>query len=154
MSTALLNEAATADEAAILGLIGGMAKARWDKDVRTMAAPYESEAALFTLAPPLVHHGMDPVGTQAWLDTWDGPIEIEPRDMKVSVDGDLAFCYGYMRLSGQKKGSANQNHTVNFWMRETLCLRRDGDRWRIVHEHASVPFYMDGPPLGAFDLQP
>jgi ketosteroid isomerase-like protein len=39
-------------------------------------------------------------------------------------------------------------------MRETLCLAREGDGWTIVHEHTSVPFYMDGSNRPAFDLEP
>jgi ketosteroid isomerase-like protein len=39
-------------------------------------------------------------------------------------------------------------------MRETLCLERQGGGWRIVHEHTSVPFYMDAALRPAFDLQP
>jgi ketosteroid isomerase-like protein len=39
-------------------------------------------------------------------------------------------------------------------MRETLCLEREADSWRIVHEHTSVPFYMDGSMRPAFDLKP
>ena len=32
----------------------------------------------------------------------------------------------------------------DLWFRATTCLRKAGTRWRIVHEHASVPFHMDG----------
>ena len=52
---------------------------------------------------------------------------------------------------GLKKGV---DHPVSFWMRETLCLKRREEEWRIVHEHTSVPFYMDGSLRPAFDLKP
>jgi PhnB protein len=39
-------------------------------------------------------------------------------------------------------------------MRVTLYVHRDGRAWRIIHEHTSVPFYMDGSLRPAFDLQP
>ena len=39
-------------------------------------------------------------------------------------------------------------------MRATVCLHREGGAWRIVHEHESVPFYMDGSLRPAFDLKP
>jgi len=35
-----------------------------------------------------------------------------------------------------------------------VCLRREEGDWRIVHEHTSVPFYMDGSLRPAFDLKP
>jgi ketosteroid isomerase-like protein len=56
-----------------------------------------------------------------------------------------------MRMTGKKKGA---DQGVSFWMRETVCLERGDGGWRIVHEHASVPFYMDGTLRPAFDLQP
>ena len=35
-----------------------------------------------------------------------------------------------------------------------MALRREENGWQIVHEHVSVPFYMDGSLRPAFDLQP
>lgn len=139
------------DKSAILAVIDSMAKARYDKDAKAIAALYASGAAIFNLAPPLVHRGTDVEATQAWLDTWDGPITIEPRDFDITVSGDTAFCHGFMRMTGNKKGVDQQ---VSFWMRETLCLFRKGNGWQIVHEHTSVPFYMDESLRPAFDLEP
>jgi ketosteroid isomerase-like protein len=141
----------TQDKAAVLELIAGMAKARYEKNARAIAAPYAADAAIYNLAPPLVHRGIDLAETQAWLDTWEGPITIEPRDFVERVSGDMAFAHGYMRMQGRKKGA---EHDANFWMRETLCLAREGNGWKIVHEHTSVPFYMDGSNRPAFDLEP
>jgi ketosteroid isomerase-like protein len=139
------------DKADVLEVIAGMAKARYEKDARAIAAPYASDAAIFNLAPPLVHRGIDVAETQAWLETWATPITIEPRDFKVTIAGEHAFAYGYMRMQGRKKGADQE---VNFWMRETLCLEREDGGWRIVHEHTSVPFYMDATTRPAFDLEP
>jgi ketosteroid isomerase-like protein len=139
------------DKAAILGLIERMRKARYDKNAEAVSAQYTPDAAIFSLAPSLIHHGIDIPATKAWFDSWDGPVVIESRDFQVTVSGDIAFCHGYIRLAGHKKGA---DQPVSFWMRETLCLERNASTWRIVHEHASVPFYMDGSSRPAFDLQP
>ena len=144
MPIAALKDPAATDKSAILAIIDSMKKARYDKDSQAVAEPYASDAAIFNLAPPLIHRGID-------IDTWSGPIEIESRDFEVTVAGDIAFCHGYMRLTGNKKGA---DQRISFWMRETLCLERRQDSWRIVHEHTSVPFYMDAPFRPAFDLQP
>jgi ketosteroid isomerase-like protein len=151
MSTDVMHDLITKEKADILTVIAGMKKARHDKNVRAMAAPYSADAAIFSLAPPLVHRGIDIAETQAWLDTWQGPIEITPQDFEVHVSGDIAFCHGYMRMDGIKKGV---DQPISFWMRETLCLERQGDTWQIVHEHTSVPFYMDESLRPAFDLKP
>lgn len=68
------------------------------------------------------------------------------------MNGDLAFCHGFYRLNGTPKSADGQS--ISFWMRATVCLRRDAGVWRIVHEHESVPFYMDGSLRPAFDLSP
>jgi ketosteroid isomerase-like protein len=151
MATSALKEPTATDKSAIRAVIDSMQQARYDKNPRAIAAPYAPDAAIFNLVPPLVHHGIDIAETQAWLDTWNGPIQIESRDFEITVAGDIAFCYGYMRMTGNKKGV---DQTVSFWMRETLCLERRGDSWRIVHEHTSVPFYMDGSMRPAYDLEP
>lgn len=87
---------------------------------------------------------------QAWLDTWETPVELEPRDFKITVSGDSAFCFGFQRMSGTPKAAGR---AIAFWMRATICLERVEGAWRIVHEHTSVPFYMDGSLRPAFDLQ-
>jgi ketosteroid isomerase-like protein len=154
MSTATLNVSVSPvskDEADIRNLVESMLKANHDKNVAAFAAPFAPDAAVFNLAPPLVHHGIDIEEKQAWYDSWSTPIDLESQDLKVTVSGDLAFCHGYLRMTGTKKGAEGQ---VSFWMRETLCLERQGSEWKIVHEHTSVPFYMDGTLRPAFDLRP
>jgi ketosteroid isomerase-like protein len=153
MATATLHETheETRDETAILEVIAGMARARYEKDAAAIAAPYASDAAIYSLAPPLEHRGIDLAATEAWLKTWDGPITIEPRGFKVTVAGDTAVAHGYMRMQGTK---IDPPAKANFWMRETLVLERRAGEWTIVHEHTSVPFYMDASNRPAFDLQP
>lgn len=142
---------ASKDEADIKALIEGIHRAHYDKEAGAIAAPFTADAAIFDLAPPLVHRGMNVAGKKAWLDTWDGPIECESRDLEVTVSGDSAFCHGYFRLAGTPKMAGQR---VDFWMRSTVCLERMGTDWKIVHEHTSVPFYMDGSLRPAFDLKP
>ena len=149
MTTATLHE--TQQEAAILDVIAAMARARYEKDAEAIAATYAHDAAIYNLAPPLEHRGIDIAATQAWLDTWDGPITIEPRDFQVKIAGDTAVAYGYMRMQGTK---IDPPAKPDFWMRETLVFERRGGTWIIVHEHTSVPFYMDASTRPAFDLQP
>jgi uncharacterized protein (TIGR02246 family) len=151
MSTATLNAPVATDEAEILALIESLHTAQHRKDAAAFAAAFAADADIFNLAPPLVHHGIDVREKQAWLDSWETPVEIKSRDIKVTVSGDLAFACGFLQISGKKKGPEGQ---VSFWMRETLCLERQAGQWRIIHEHTSVPFYMDGSLRPAFDLMP
>jgi ketosteroid isomerase-like protein len=151
MTTAPLKDQSSKDEAAIRALIDTVHKAHHSKNAAAIVAPYDPDAVVFTLAPPLSRRAVDFQGElKAWLDTWEGPVELETRDFSITVSADLAFCYGFYRLSGVKSGAGPQS----VWMRATVCLRRTGGAWRIVHEHTSVPFYMDGSYRAAVDLKP
>jgi ketosteroid isomerase-like protein len=154
MSAVTLNtpvSSVSKDETDILALAESMFKANHDKDADAFARPFTLDAAVFNLAPPLVHHGINLQEKRAWFDSWSTPVDLEPRNLKVTVSGNLAFCHGFLRMSGTKKGAERE---VDFWMRETLCFERVGGDWKIVHEHTSVPFYMDATLRPAFDLQP
>ena len=153
MATATLKDqiSLSNDEADILALIDSINKAHYTKDAAAIAAPYRSSAVVCDLAPPLSHRGIDVREKQAWLESWDGPIERDSRDLRVSVSGDLAVCQGFYKLSGTPRAAGR---AVSFWMRATVCLSKDSGAWQIVHEHTSVPFYMDGSPRPAFDLEP
>jgi uncharacterized protein (TIGR02246 family) len=151
MSITTLPAPASIDEAAILDVIDTMRDALYSKDPAKFVSVFSADAAVFNLAPPLVHHGVDVAEKQAWFDTWSTPLELEPRDFKVTVSGDYAFAHGFLRMAGTKKSAEG---AVDFWMRETVCLQRENGEWRIVHEHTSVPFYMDGTLRPAFDLRP
>jgi ketosteroid isomerase-like protein len=104
----------------------------------------------FTLAPPLQETGGDRAGLQAWLNTWEGPLEFELRDTDLRLGGDIAWCSALAWLAGTKKGKTKSG----FWFRLTVAFARENGRWLIVHIHESVPFAMEGQPLGIFDLQP
>jgi len=151
MSTATVRGQYTRNEADIRALIETVHKAHHNKDAAAIVAPYARDAVVFNLAPPLSHHGMDLEEKKAWLDSWEGPIDFESSDLNITVNGDFAFCHGFYRLGGTPKAAGRP---ISFWMRATVCLHRDGGAWRIVHEHTSVPFYMDGSLRPAFDLKP
>jgi ketosteroid isomerase-like protein len=144
---AILNK----DKIDIRGLIEAVDKAHHDKDPAAIAAAYAADAVVSDLAPPLSHKGVDPEQKRAWLATWEGPVERESRDLKITVSGDFAFCHGYMRMGGTARAAGRP---ISFWMRATMCLQRSQGAWRIIHEHTSVPFYMDGSLRPAFDLEP
>jgi uncharacterized protein (TIGR02246 family) len=154
MTTATLSETSTdqttRDRSAIFALIDTMAKAHHDKNSEAFASAFAPDAVICNLAPPLAHHGVDRHEKEAWFATWNGPIQIEPRDFRVTVSENTAVAYGYMRMTGTKIGA---DQPISFWMRETLILERQ-DAWKIIHEHTSVPFYMDGSLRPAFDLNP
>lgn len=138
-----------ADRAAVLALFGRLGAAHAAKDAAAIAACYAPDAVMYDLAPPLSRRGVDATATQAWLDTWDGPIMVETRDMTVTGADGLACVTALTRMAGRQGGAE-----VALWFRATHILARGPQAWRIVHQHASVPFLMDGSLRAAVDLAP
>ena len=72
------------------------------------------------------------------------------EDLSITASDDLAFARSLNRIGGTKIDSG----ATSVWVRATVCFRRAGDTWKVVHEHSSVPFYMDGSGKAALDLEP
>ncbi|MBB3063098.1 YybH family protein [Microbulbifer rhizosphaerae] len=139
----------TADRTEIEAIFQRLAKAHADRDAGAIVALYAPNAVIYDLAPPLGHRGMERHSVSEWLATWDGPIRIDIRDLELTIDGDLAFATALNRMRGLQ-GGAEQD----LWFRSTTCFCKADGRWRIIHEHTSVPFYMDGSDQAALDLEP
>ena len=139
----------TTDRTEIEALFQRLAGAHAEHDADAIVDAYAPDAVIYDLAPPLGQRGMDRDSIAAWLAGWEGPIRIDSRDVELAIDGSLAFVSALNRMWGRQGGQDQE-----MWYRTTLCLRRAGGRWRIVCDHASVPFYMDGSYRAAVDLKP
>jgi uncharacterized protein (TIGR02246 family) len=139
----------TIDRAEIEELLQKLARAHADHDADAIVEAYAPDAAIFDLAPPLGRRGMNRDNVAAWLAGWDGPIQIDARDVSLAVDGDLAFVSALNRMRGRQGGEDQ-----DLWYRTTMCLQKISGRWQIVCDHSSVPFYMDGSYRAAVDLKP
>ena len=138
----------TADRAALEALFQPLVRVYADRDADAVVEAYAPDAVIFDLSPPLGRRGMTRETVAAWLAGWDGPIQIDARDVNLAVDRDLAFVSALSRMRGRQGGEDQ-----DMWYRTTMCLRKTGGRWRIVHDHSSVPFYMDGSYRAAVDLK-
>jgi ketosteroid isomerase-like protein len=134
--------------------INAMLMARADalgvKNAADAASHSTDDAVQFGLAPPLVIKGRDEQGMQEWFDTWQGPIDGDVRDVKLTAGEDVAFWTGLVNMTGTKTDGTK----VDLWFRQTLGMVKTADGWKVAHEHASVPFAMDGSDRALLDLQP
>ncbi|MFL5335470.1 MAG: YybH family protein, partial [Geminicoccaceae bacterium] len=120
------------------------------KDAEALAADYATRLVSYDRAPPLATRGIDRLALERWLAGWDGPVNGEMRELRIDVSGDVAFSASLNRMYARAK----RGKDMDLWVRATLGFRKIEGRWRIVHEHISVPFYMDGSERAALDLQP
>ena len=86
-------------------------------------------------------------GVATWLGGWDGPIQIDAFDVNLTVDRELAFSSALTRMRGRINGEDQ-----DMWFRTTMSSEHQR-AMGIVHDHSSVPFYMDGS-YRAADLKP
>lgn len=72
---------------------------------------------------------------------WDGPVEIELPDPTILVDDDVAVAWGLTRMSGKKRSG----EMVEIRYRTTIVFQRQIGKWKVVHEHASLPASLPTP---------
>jgi uncharacterized protein (TIGR02246 family) len=140
------------DEAEIRAVVDGWVKAISAKDIDAVMSHYAADIVTFDLAPPLQYTGADALkkSLEAWFPTFRGPVGYEIRDLCITTGDDVAFCRSQNRISGAR----TDGEDTNVWVRATVGLRKIDGKWLIVHEHLSVPFYMDGSDRAALDLKP
>jgi PhnB protein len=140
----------TTTETEIRAVIDDWAAALRNKNAEGVVRHHAADYVQFSLAPPLISTAADAKGLQEWFATWRGPLGYEMRELSITAGEDTAFCHSLNRLSGTK----TDGERADIWFRHTLGLRKIGGAWKIVHEHESVPFYMDGSYKAAVDLKP
>ena len=119
----------TTDKAEIEALFQKLSSAHADHDADAIVEAYAPDAAIFDLAPPLARRGLNRDTVAAWLGGWDGPIEIDAREVSLTVGDNLAFVSELSRIRG-RQGGENQD----LWYRTTRCLQKIRGRWQIIFE--------------------
>src|SRR5688572_26516223 len=129
---------AAQDEAAIRQLIAAWSNALEAKDVDGLTADYAPDALLFDAIPPYKTAGAAKI-REVWancLPYFPETFKSEHRDLVIHVDGDLAFVHGLHHFVP----TPADDPSGQTWMRVTACYRRIDGRWKVVHEHVSIPF--------------
>lgn len=71
------------------------------------------------------------------LDYFDR-VKIERKDVVIQCGDSLAYVFFLSRISGFKEVPAGGD-MARSWMRISICLRKENDDWKMVHEHSSFP---------------
>jgi len=138
-------------EAEVRARLDAWAKATRAGDLDAIMANYAQDVRAFDAMGVLEF-----VGAAAYREHWktclsymNGPMKFEMHKLEVAVQADIAFCHYLVNCGGT--GLDGQEH--DGWTRATVCLRKIGGKWLVVHEHFSAPF---DPESGkaVFDLKP
>jgi uncharacterized protein (TIGR02246 family) len=125
------------DEVDIRKLIERWAKAVRDGDRTGICEDHVPDILMFDVPPPLVSQGLD-----SYMATWERflswsekPVTFDFHDVRITAGKDVAFATALGRCTG---GDANSKRE-ELEFRLTICFRKIGDRWHVLHEHHSLP---------------
>lgn len=131
------NAGVSEDTEAIRVLIERWAQAVREHDYPGILVNHDPDIVMFDVPPPMRSRGID-----AYRRTWDLFFTVHrPSDafdvleIEVTAGHDVAFAVAMMRCGGPSGGRDSYPLDV----RLTVGLCKVGGRWRVVHEHHSVP---------------
>jgi len=121
----------------IRALIERWSKAVRDQDMEGIRADHDPDILMFDVPPPLVSRGLD-----AYMATWDAfftrqekPITFDFHDLKITAGFEVAFATAIGNCVDVDP--SGKREPLEF--RLTMGLRKIAGRWRVVHEHHSLP---------------
>jgi uncharacterized protein (TIGR02246 family) len=127
---------ATTNEAELRALIARWSQAVRDQDLAGIRADHDPDVLMFDVPPPFLSRGLD-----AYMATWnmfyDGtarPVQFDFHDIAVTAGAEVAFATAIGRCSDLSTGQK-----VDLEFRLTMGFHKQNGRWRIMHEHHSVP---------------
>ena len=110
------------------------------KDVEAFLALYADDVRTFDLWSVWTYDGKPAL--RAMVEEWFGSLEddetvvVKFDDVRTQTDSDLAAVSAFTTFAAEAPDGTELRSMNN---RLTWILRRDGDGWKIVHEHTSAP---------------
>jgi len=131
------DQIATPDESELLRIIQRWAKAVRDEDFEAIRADHDPAILMFDVPPPFLSHGLE-----AYMETWKlfyafapRPVKFDFDDIQIHADDEVAFA----TAAGHCRSLESDGQILPLDFRLTMGFRKIGGRWRIVHEHHSLP---------------
>jgi uncharacterized protein (TIGR02246 family) len=128
---------ATNDELELRGIIARWSKAVRDEDRAAIRADHDPDILMFDVPPPFLSRGID-----AYMATWDlffgsvpKPVAFDFEDIEITAGQDVAFATAVGRCLSRDRNGEKEN----LQFRLTMGFRKKDGRWRITHEHHSLP---------------
>lgn len=94
----------TTHRAELEALFQQLGQAHADHNADAIVEAYAPDAVIDDLAPPLGRRGMYRDSVTVWLAGWEGSMQIDARDVNLSVAGNVAFVSAFIRMRGRLGG--------------------------------------------------
>jgi uncharacterized protein (TIGR02246 family) len=131
------SQSGSQDEADIRSLIARWARAVREEDRAAIGRDHDPDILMFDVPPPLASRGLD-----AYMATWETffpraekPVAFDFCDIAVTCGADVAFATAIGKCVDVDPNGKRE--PLEF--RLTMGLRKIGGRWRVTHEHHSLP---------------
>ena len=103
-----------------------------------MISFYAADAIIYDVKPPYQVRG-----AIAWKHAWEACIgyfpesfNVQVKDLTIHVSEDVALSHYLFRITG----TAKEDPSSQTYIRTTTGFKKFQGKWKIVHEHGSVPF--------------
>jgi uncharacterized protein (TIGR02246 family) len=128
---------ASSDENDIRALIARWSSAVRDVNITDIGSDHDPDILMFDVPPPFLSRGLD-----AYMATWttffassERPVVFDLQDIEVTVGSDVAFATAI----GSCVSIDSNGNREPLAFRLTIGLRKIAGRWRVMHEHHSLP---------------
>jgi len=125
------------DEAQIRALIEQWSKAVRDENRAAIGADHDADILMFDVPPPFLSRGLN-----AYMATWETffasaekPVSFAFHDVEVTCGAHVAFATAVGRCVNIDTNGKRE--PLEF--RLTMGLRKIDGKWRVMHEHHSLP---------------
>ena len=122
----------------IAAIVDAWAEATRQNDLDAIMAFHDPGVRTFDCHSVFEFRGAEPYRQfyAACLACMQGGMTFDIDGLDIEVEGNLAFAHFMVRCGAT--GTDGTRHLGR--LRSTLCFRRVGGDWRIVHAHCSAPF--------------
>jgi len=125
------------DQTEILALIERWAAAVRNEDRPAIGQDHDPDMLMFDVPPPFLSRGL-----AAYMATWETflssvekPIAFDFHDIEITAGADVAFA----TATGNCVNIDSKGNREPLQFRLTMGLRKIEGRWRVMHEHHSLP---------------
>jgi uncharacterized protein (TIGR02246 family) len=125
------------DEADIRSLIARWARAVREEDRAAIGRDHDPDILMFDVPPPLASRGLDAymATSETFFSRAEKPVAFDFYDIAVTCGADVAFATAIGKCVDVDPNGKRE--PLEF--RLTMGLRKIGERWRVTHEHHSLP---------------
>lgn len=93
---------------------------------------HSSDVLIFDVLTPLQYKGADEYKKSwaEWQPEYQEESLFEIHELDITTSETVAFAHGLIKCGVSPK---------NDWVRATFCLLKTDDKWKITHQHISMP---------------